>query len=163
MRFEVLYVENVVALSGFFARRCDDPQSVADLTSQTFVEAIASAHTFAGRGTPRAWLFAIARAVYAQHCAGVTERRNLTRRLGGHLELAEDEIDDLTERIDSQRRARELLARAAQLPRLEREAIELVDLTGLTPREAAQALDVAPGALRVRLFRARTRLRKGTT
>jgi RNA polymerase sigma-70 factor (ECF subfamily) len=46
---------------GYFARRCGDPQTVADLTSETFVRAMDG---FAGfdprRGSDRAWLFAIA-------------------------------------------------------------------------------------------------------
>jgi DNA-directed RNA polymerase specialized sigma24 family protein len=46
------------------------------------------------------------------------------------------------------------------LSRLDRWAVELVDLVGLTPKEAATVLDVSSGALRVRLFRARARLRK---
>jgi RNA polymerase sigma-70 factor (ECF subfamily) len=45
------------------------------------------------------------------------------------------------------------------MPELERAAIELVDLTGLAPRDAARTLGISPGAMRVRLFRARTRLR----
>ncbi|HEX3978738.1 MAG TPA: hypothetical protein VHW96_20875 [Solirubrobacteraceae bacterium] len=43
-------------MTAFFARRCHEPQQVADLTSQTFVEAIKSAGSFQGHGTPRAWL-----------------------------------------------------------------------------------------------------------
>ena len=84
----------------------------------------------------------------------------LVDRLGGQLTLGEDEIEDLAERIDAQRQGRELLARAARLPDLARTVIELVDLVGLTPKQAARALHVSPGVLRVRLFRARNRLRK---
>ncbi len=64
LEFGLVYRENVRVVSGFFARRCTEPQVVADLTSQTFAEAIASAHSYAGRGSPRAWLIAIARMVY---------------------------------------------------------------------------------------------------
>ena len=46
------------------------------------------------------------------------------------------------------------------MPELERTAVELVDLAGLTPKEAAAALGVPRGVLRVRLFRARARLRR---
>lgn len=51
-------------------------------------------------------------------------------------------------------------------PKTEREArtrgqvLELVDLSGLTPREAASVLGLSPNLVRVRLFRARHRLRK---
>jgi RNA polymerase sigma-70 factor (ECF subfamily) len=53
-----------------------------------------------------------------------------------------------------------LLERLRGLSPVDRTAVELVDLAGLTPKEAATALDVSPGALRIRLFRARARLRK---
>lgn len=133
---------------------------MADLTSQTFVEAIRSAHTFGGRGTPRAWLIAIARRVYARHVAEQVADAALIGDLAGQLVLAEDEVDDLATRIDAQRRGRELLERALRLPATEREVLELVDLSGLTPREAASVLGLSPNLVRVRLFRARHRLRK---
>jgi RNA polymerase sigma factor (sigma-70 family) len=158
--FEAVYRANAGIITSYFARRCREPQEVADLTSQTFVEAIRSAHTYRGRGTPRAWLIAIARAVYAQRCAESASGSELVGLLGGQLELGHDELDDLAARIDDQRERRALLARTQSLSQLEREAIELVDLTGLEPGEAARVLGVSANALRVRLFRAHSKLRK---
>ena len=160
LEFVTVYCDNVGRLTAFFARRCRDPQQVADLASQTFVEAIASAHTFQGRGTPTAWLVAIARRVYAKHLADQTASGDLIDQLGGQLILADDEIEDLAERIDAQRHGSQLLKRAARLSKVEREAIELVDLMDLTPKDAARVLGISPNALRVRLFRAHNRLRK---
>jgi RNA polymerase sigma-70 factor (ECF subfamily) len=160
LEFEAVYRENVRPVMAFFARRCRDPQQVADLTSKTFVEAIRSAGTFEGRGSPRAWLIAIARRVYANHLADQAIGADLIEQLGGRLVLAQDEIEELAARIDAQRDGRELLERAGRLSSLEREAIELVDLIGLTPKEAARVLGVSANALRVRLFRAHSRLRK---
>ncbi len=160
LEFEAVYRENIRLVTAFFARRCRDPQQVADLASQTFVEAIKSARTFQGRGTPAAWLIAIARRVYANHLAERASGGDLIDRLGGQLVLAHDEVEDLAARIDAQRDGRKLLERAARLSGLEREAIELVDLMGLTPKHAARVLGVSPNVLRVRLFRAHKRLRK---
>jgi RNA polymerase sigma-70 factor (ECF subfamily) len=39
-RFAQVYVRNVDVLMGYFARRSGDPQTVADLTSETFVRAV---------------------------------------------------------------------------------------------------------------------------
>jgi DNA-directed RNA polymerase specialized sigma24 family protein len=47
----------------------------------------------------------------------------------------------------------------ASLPALDREVVELVDLVGMTPKEAAAVLGVSSGALRIRLFRARGKIR----
>ena len=52
--FEALYRANVAAVTAYFARRSADPQTVADLTADTFVQAITSFVTFDPRkGTPR--------------------------------------------------------------------------------------------------------------
>ncbi len=159
--FEAVYRANISGVTAFFARRVLEPQSVADLASETFVQAISSLRSFdPHRGSPRAWLFGIARHVYARHCDQLATGRAAAEELATRRALDDDEIDQLAERIDDQRAGRELLARLIDLPEFERTAVELVDLSGLTPREAARALDTSPTALRVRLFRARTRLRR---
>ena len=159
--FEAVYRANVAGVTAFFARRCGEPQAVADLTSETFVEAIGSLRSFdPGRGSARAWLFGIARHVYAQHCQRTANGSHALAALAGHRELDEDEVEELAGRIDDQQTGRALLERLHSLPELERAALELVDLDGLAPREAAAVLNVSRGALRVRLFRARNRLRK---
>ena len=53
-----------------------------------------------------------------------------------------------------------MLAGLAALPERDRAVIELVDIAGLRPQEAASALGLAPGTVRMRLLRARARLRK---
>jgi len=125
--FEQLYLRNVDVLMGYFARRCGDPHTVADLTSETFVRAMDGFARFdPRRGSDRAWLFGIAAHVFARHC-------------------------------DQSAGGRDAVAR---LPAVERAAIDLVDLVGLTPKEAAQALGVSRVAFRKRLSRARSRLKR---
>jgi RNA polymerase sigma factor (sigma-70 family) len=159
--FEQVYLRNVDVLMGYFARRCRDPQTVADLTSETFVRAAEGFAGFdPGKGSDRAWLFGIAARVFARHCAQSAGGRDAVARLGGHRSLDEDEIEDLAERIDAEREGAALMRRCAQLPAVERAAIELVDLAGLTPQEAAVAIGVSRVAFRKRLSRARSRLRK---
>lgn len=159
--FERIYRTNVGALTAYFARRCAEPQTVADLTSETIVQA---AGTFARfdprRGTARAWLFGIAAHVYARHCSQSANGRAAAARLAGRRALEVNEIDELAAKIDAERAGRELIERCSQLPALERAALELVDLSGLTAREAAAALGVSRVVLYKRLSRARTRLRK---
>ena len=159
--FEQLYMRNVEVLMGYFARRCREPQTVADLTSETFVRAVDG---FAGfdprRGSGRAWLFGIAARVFARHCEQAAGGRDAVARLGRHRPLDPDEIEELAERIDAEREGAALMRQCARLPAVERAAIELVDLEGLSPKEAAVALGVSRVAFRKRLSRARSRLRK---
>jgi RNA polymerase sigma factor (sigma-70 family) len=161
VEFEQIYRDNVGVLSGYFARRCAEPQTVADLTSEVFVRAVGAFSSFdASRGTARAWLFGIAAHVFARYCAEVASNRDAHARLAGRRALGLNEIDELAAKIDAQRAGRELLARCARLPATERAALELVDLSGLTASEAAAALGVSRVVLYKRLSRARSRLRK---
>jgi RNA polymerase sigma-70 factor (ECF subfamily) len=159
--FEQIYLTNFDVVMAYFARRCGEPQLVADLTSETFVRAAGGFGGFdSGRGSARAWLFGIAAHVYAQHCEQSANGREAVARLAGHRTLDVDEIEELAGRIDAERAGRALIERCKRLPALERAAVELVDLSGLTPKEAAGVLGVSRVVLRKRLSRARTRLRK---
>jgi RNA polymerase sigma factor (sigma-70 family) len=161
--FEQVYVRNVDVVMGYFARRCRDPQTVADLTSETFVRAVDGFSGFdPRRGSDRGWLFGIAARVFARHCEQSAGGRDAVARLRGRRVLDEDEIEELAGRIDAEREGVALLARCERLPAVERAAIELVDLEGLSPKEAALALGISRVAFRQRLSRARSRLRKGT-
>jgi RNA polymerase sigma factor (sigma-70 family) len=159
--FEQAYLRNVDVIMGYFARRCRDPHTVADLTSETFVRAMDGFARFdPRRGSDRAWLFGIAAHVFARHCDQSAGDRDAVARLGGRRVLGLDEIEELADRIDAEREGAALMQRYAGLPPVERAAIELVDLEGLTPKEAALALGVSGAAFRKRLSRARSRLRK---
>jgi RNA polymerase sigma-70 factor (ECF subfamily) len=159
--FEQVYRRNVDVLMGYFGRRCREPQTVADLTSETFVRAVDGFARFdPRRGSDRAWLFGIAAHVFAHHCEQWASGRDAVARLSGYRPLDGHEIEELAERIDAERDGAALMQRCAQLPAIERAAIELVDLAGLSPMEAAQALGVSRAAFRKRLSRARSRLRK---
>ncbi len=151
----------MAAVTAYFARRSAEPQTVADLTADTFAQAITSFATFDPRkGTPRAWVFGIARRIYAAHCQAHSQQRSRVERLAGRRELAPDEVGELIDRIDAERPGRALVTGLTTLPAADRAVVELVDLAGLPPKEAALVLGVAPGTVRMRLMRARARLRK---
>ena len=130
---------------------------MADLTADTFVQAITSFATFDPRkGTPRAWVFGIARRIYAAHCEAHSQQRSRVERLAGRRELAPDEVGDLIDRIDAERSGRALVTGLTTLPAADRAVVELVDLAGLAAKRsgpgarhrtghAADAADAGPG------------------
>src|ERR1700745_3325705 len=62
---EQVYVDNADLVLAYFARRCAEPQVVADLTSETFVRAAGAFGSFdQRRGSARAWVFGIAAHVF---------------------------------------------------------------------------------------------------
>ena len=162
--FERLYRANVEAVTSYFARRSADPHVVADLTADTFVTAITSFGSFdPGRGTARAWVFGIARHVYAAHCEAYGQQRDRLQRLAGRRDLEPDQVEELVDRIDAERAGRDLVTGLGLLPDRDRALVELVDLAGLRPKEAAAVLSMTPGAARMRLMRARAQLRRHAT
>jgi RNA polymerase sigma factor (sigma-70 family) len=159
--FERLYRANVEAVTAYFARRSADPHVVADLTADTFVTAITSFGSFdPGRGTARAWVFGIARHVYAAYCDAYGQQQDRLQRLAGRRDLEPDQVEELLDRIDAERAGRDLVTGLGLLPDRDRALVELVDLAGLRPKEAAAVLGVTPGAARMRLMRARAQLRR---
>jgi RNA polymerase sigma factor (sigma-70 family) len=159
--FERLYRANVAAVTAYFARRSGDPQVVADLTADTFVAAITYLEAFDPRkGTARAWVFGIARRVYASYCEAYGQQQHKLRRLSGRRDLEPDQVEELLDRIDAERAGRDLVTGLAMLPERDRAVIELVDIAGLRPKEAAAALGLTPGAVRMRLMRTRAWLRR---
>ena len=161
VEFERLYRANVEAVTGYFARRSADPNVVADLTADTFVAVITRFESFDPRkGTARAWVFGIARHVYASYCEAYSQQQHKVQRLAGRRDLDPDQIEELLDRIDAERAGRDLVSGLATLAERDRAVVELVDIAGLRPKEAATALGLTPGTARMRLMRARARLRR---
>lgn len=159
--FEQIYRSEFGSVVGYFARRYVDPQLVADLAADTFVAAIqAYGDLDPASISPRAWTIGIARRVNTryQESDPRTEDPKRRRALQGLLDRAERK--ELMWRIDLERSSRELIERLQAMSKLDREAIELVDLCGLSGAEAARELGISAGALRVRLIRSRARLRR---
>jgi RNA polymerase sigma-70 factor (ECF subfamily) len=159
--FERLYRAEFGSVVGYFARRYEDPQLIADLAADTFVAAIQAYRTLdPGSIRPRAWTIGIARHVNARYQESDPRSEDPARRLSLQGLLDRAERKELMWQIDIERSSRELIERLQSLSRLDREAIELVELCGLSGAEAARELGISAGALRVRLVRSRARLKR---
>lgn len=71
-----------------------------------------------------------------------------------------DDVAAIEARIDAERTARRAHDAVGALPEGERALFELVALEGLTPSEAARALGLRAATARMRLTRARRKLRR---
>jgi RNA polymerase sigma-70 factor (ECF subfamily) len=158
--FELFYREHVEGLQRFVARRVGDRERAADLTAEIFLAAIDSAPRYRpGRGTPKAWLYGIARVLVANDRRQRGRERAREQRFRGSALLGEEDEARMDARIDAAAQSRGLYEAMDRLAEGERAVLELVALDELTVAEAAAAAGVRPVTARVRLHRARRKLR----
>lgn len=132
----------------YFYRVCGNRHEAEELTQETFARACSAAVRYRGDGPIEHWLFAIARRVLLE-----ASRQGLFEpKSDPDPEAAAPEVDH-AQRMDVQ-------AAFSRLEPLDRETLMLVDYLGFAPTEAAQLAQTEPGAFRMRLHRARGRLRE---
>ncbi len=155
------YERHVDAVVRYAIRRCANPDDAADLVSTVFLEVFAAAPSFdPRRGAARAWLLGIASRCLADARRHGYRREELDRRLGGRPGWDHDEYEHVEHMIDAARSSARLERTLRdRLTAAEREIFLLVAVDGLTPAEAAHALGVGPVVGRMRLARARRKLR----
>lgn len=158
--FEVFYRQHVESIQRFVARRVGDRDRAADLTAEVFLAAIGAAHRYRPRrGSPGAWLHGIARTVLAADRRRSGRERAREERLRGSALLDEDDAALIDARIDAVAQLRALYRAMDRLSEPERAVLEHVALDELSLTEAAAAAGVRPVTARVRLHRARRKLR----
>ena len=154
------YLRHVGAVTRFLARRCRTPEDLADAVAQTFVELIGSASRYdAARGNATAWLFGIAAHTASAQWRDQQRAAGVAAAVSGRRLLDEDDYARLEARIDASRLRQPLSDALGSLAPAEREIVELVDIDGLAPADAARILGINPAAARMRLARGRRRMR----
>lgn len=141
-------------------RRFDNPEDVADFVANVFLEVMTSAGGFdPARGRAVPWLYGLATNVAAGMRRDRFRQMQAAHQIQGREFLDADAHAEVEERVDAAVQARRAYAAMQRLSPADRRALELVAVDGLSTGEAANALGVSPVALRVRLVRARSRLR----
>lgn len=158
---EVFYLRCGPRVMSFAARRSRSPQDLADLVSAVWLEVVASLERFdPKRGGAMAWVLGIAANLAASSSRRAAREREAMTRFAGRRLLDDDDYARLERRLDAEAAVEgSLLAGIAGLPVSERMLVDLVMVEGLTCAEASRALGISPTAGRMRLGRARRRLR----
>ena len=159
--FEEFYRRRVGTVLRFAARRTSSPGEVRDLVAAVWLQVVASIDRFdESKGTAAAWVLGIAAHLCATDARRKAAEAAAVRRLAGQRILDEDDHERLERELAAAAVAKELLAAIADLPAAEREVAELTLVEGLSLVEAARALGVRAPAVRMRLARARRKLRR---
>ena len=154
------YRRHVAKVTGVGARRFSTPEDVADFVANVFLEVLRSAGSYdPRRGDAVAWLYGLAGNVAAGMRRQQRRSTDAEHRLAGRSLLDADDYARVEERIDAASALRRAYEAMQQLPDQDRRLLELVAVDGLSTGEAANALGITAVATRVRLVRARARLR----
>jgi RNA polymerase sigma-70 factor, ECF subfamily len=155
-----LYARHVNAVFRFAVRRCRNPDDVADLVSTVFVEMLSAAASYdRRRGEVRVWLLGIAARCLADQRRSDYRRSELVTRLVTAPELRGDEHERVEAMLDAARMAPSAERALAELTQAELAMFLLVAHDELTVADAARSLGLTPVAGRMRLARARRKLR----
>jgi RNA polymerase sigma factor (sigma-70 family) len=154
-RFEQLFATRRMPLLRYLVRRCERPEDAADLLAEVFLVAWRRIRDVPAGDGGRLWLYGVARKVLAN------QRRRTRAETGLAVELA-DALRLEAAAPEPVRDGRlELLAGAlAELGEGDRELLTLTAWEDLSPAQIAVVLHRPVGVVRVRLHRARARLRE---
>ena len=156
---EAFYRRYVRQVTGFAARRCGSAADVADAVAETFDRLLRSARRYdPDRGPVASFVFAIAASTIADQYRRNARQRSLATRLRGRDLLVDDDVARIETAIDAAQALATLAPALAALPADQSEVLHLV-ADGLSPTEAARELGISPNAARIRLSRARGRVR----
>ena len=156
--FEDAYRSSGTAVLGYALRRSGSREDALDVVAETFAVAWRRrTHLPVDPDEARPWLFGIARRVLANTARSTVRAGRLGQRLADSF--SEAPLPDPSTIHEGRAESRLVLEALEQLSPEDRELVTLIAWEGLTPGQAAAALGVPPGTARVRLHRARTRLR----
>jgi RNA polymerase sigma-70 factor (ECF subfamily) len=161
--FVALYREHAEGLLAFFARRTLDGEAAADLTAETFAQALASRQRFRDHGEGAGpWLYAIASHQLAHYYRRGRGRASAKarERLGmpARAELSQEDLQRIEELIDLGAVAGEVRRAMAALPASLRDAVALRIVEAQPYSAIAAELGCTEQAARLRVSRALRRL-----
>ncbi|GID90631.1 RNA polymerase sigma factor [Amorphoplanes digitatis] len=153
-RFRRVYAAHFAPLLAYALRRVAQREDAADVVAETFLVAWRRCAEMPPGEEARLWLYGVARRVLANHHRGGVRRERLGERLRHRLTATtHDPAAEVGERLAVQ-------SALGRLGELDREVLTLTVWEGLQPRDVAAVLGIRPAAVRTRLNRARTRLRR---
>ena len=157
--FGELFDRHATAVYNHLFRRTASWSEAEDLTSAVFLLAWRRRATVViDRESALPWLLGVANHVLRNSRRASRRYQAALARVVPPDALASDHADAVAAAVDSERRMAEVRRALAELPRHEREVVELCAWSGLDQKAAAVALGVSLGTVKSRMHRARRRL-----
>ena len=143
-------------LEAFFKKRLDDPEEAKDMRATVQQRALANLANYRGDGSPRAWLYAIARNLLCNYYRETSRRPGQVVLNDDHHPRTRDPQDLLELKQDADLALQAL----EQLPERRRQCLYLHALEQYSNEEIATILKLKPNTVRSTLHQARHMLKK---
>jgi RNA polymerase sigma-70 factor (ECF subfamily) len=140
-----------------------DPDRAQDLVQDTYVRALRYQHSYQPGTNMKAWLFAIMRNLFWDRFRGGRQEDLSLDDDTGDFALYDRLKDDSAipeDRVLDSIAADEVVKAVEKLPPLHREVVLLVDVEGMSYKDAAEVMGVPIGTVMSRLHRARQQLQR---
>jgi RNA polymerase sigma-70 factor (ECF subfamily) len=158
--YEEFYRSYVRRVTAFAARRCSCAEDVADVVAVTFVRLLGAARRYdPARGEPAAFVMGITANVIRDQERQDARQQALLSKLSIRERLDDDDVERIDAAICAAQLTGDMRDALSAIPPGERDMLRLV-ARGHTQAQAAAQLGISQGAGRVRLTRARRRLRR---
>lgn len=152
--FEDLYQSTRDGLLRYLMRRCSNAEEAADLLSETYLTAWRKLDVIPEGESAQLWLYGVARNLLLRSARRRRVADRLVERLADGLRAVDVTASGSDPRSHALRRS------LSDLPERDREILTLTAWEGLAPREIASVMGLSANIVRIRLHRARTRLKK---
>jgi RNA polymerase sigma factor (sigma-70 family) len=154
--FGEFYRRHAIGVERWLRTQTPDLATAADLTAETFAQALVSLRRFRGSTDEQAvgWLFGIARNLVRRFYRRGRAELQMCRRLGIQLGHDADELARLEAQIDARAQASELSDALSTLPDAQRQALQLRVIDELDYHEAAALMGTSEQNARIRVSRA---------
>ena len=135
-------------------RRCRDAEEAADVLAETYLTAWRKLDAVPDGEAARLWLFGVARNLLLRSARRRRVADTLIERLAEGMRAAQ------ATPLANDRRHHAIRVALAELSEQDREIVTLTAWEGLAPREIARGMDTSANVVRIRLHRARARIKK---
>ncbi len=154
------YEDHRATVYRYVRYRLSNREVAEDITSVVFMKALRSLERYdPSKASPRTWLLRIARNAVIDHLRGLQRRGSLHV----HLDSVPDLVANLPsqeERLMKQERIQTLLNATRTLQERDQQVLSLRYGAELSNAEIAEALEITPNAVAVRIHRALKRLER---
>jgi RNA polymerase sigma-70 factor (ECF subfamily) len=154
--FAEFYCRYALAVERWIRRQTPDIATAADLTAETFAQALVGLGRFRGSSdeAARGWLYGIARNLVRRYRRRGRVETATCQKLGIQLDHDLDELAEIDAQLDAATQAPALAEALDALPEAQRQALQLRVVDGMDYDQAAALMGTSEQNVRTRVSRA---------